>query len=843
MEDLFQQLQQKDDRITLNHHIICFYCRAPVAGYVNSLHRHVNDHIRKNHFDSEKTIFDCTFPQCDCRYGNFYSLKRHILEKHPTESHSMSAIEHQHELLELFNLPDNTQKQQRNTVPELVSLEDITKVINISVCRMTADVGLPHTKIKDFVNLCETIVHHITSYLKEKILEFYNNRSVNINPEDSIFLQNLFSLDQLFDQVKTFSSQTKFLNKLAVSMPVARELLLNRREDVRHVNSVPRSVLVNETASYISVVDTLKLIFRNPETRKLLAESYLDSSDTPCVTEYSSFKTGETYKQHEFFRRFPESIRLTIYQDDVELGNAFSSRAGINKVCNFSFKIQNIPEKWNSSPRTVFPLLYCNSIDVKKHGYRKILEPLISDLKRLENGITVSYGAQKFTLQAIVTIFCGDTLAVHDVFELLGPSANFFCRLCQVSREIFHKKPLVKHPSRTRDWYESNLSAVQHGLKAPKDCGLKVSGCILNELQFFHISDNHCLDPMHDLAEGVVPLTVQLVLAYYYSNKETKLSAKYINDRMNNFIYGYADRHNKPSSNFTDEMLLRPSKHKIKQTASQTFLLLRAFPFLFGHKLAKKCPYMQMIGNLINIVRIIISPVVSEHLLSQLDEHISQFENVFYDKFDRKINKLHHLKHYSTCIRKSGAMKQYNCLQFEQTNKMSKNQAATCRNFKNIGISLAKRHCFRMVLNILDHPFCDQLTYKSGQTVNRLNCMSESYIPPHYEFVYVPKTVLLNGIEFRPNLIVGLKNHENILFPVYGIIREIVVLSGKTFFLLRMCDTTDYNEFYEAYELQITKQEKFIGTEDCFTHAIFSFWIPYNCSQRYISRRCYNRDY
>lgn len=215
----------------------------------------------------------------------------------------------------------------------------------------------------------------------------------------------------------------------------------------------------------------------------------------------------------------------------------------------------------------------------------------------------------------------------------------------------------------------------------------------MNELQNFHVTENFALDVMHDLAEGIVPLTVQLVLSRYAKDKNVEINTSYVNCRISSFRYGYMDRKNKPSANITDEMLNKPSNNRLKQTSAQCFLLLRAFPFLFGHKVKQDCPLMLMIGHLINVTRILLSPIVSDYLLAELSEHIRLFQHLFYTNFDIRINKSHHLEHYVECIKRSGNMKQFNCLAFEQKNKPCKSQAATCKNFKNICKSLAKRQC------------------------------------------------------------------------------------------------------------------------------------------------------
>ncbi|XP_062541847.1 uncharacterized protein LOC134209836 [Armigeres subalbatus] len=440
-------------------------------------------------------------------------------------------------------------------------------------------------------------------------------------------------------------------------------------------------------------------------------------------------------------------------------------------------------------------------------------------------------------------MFCGDTLAVHDVFGLLGPSANYFCRICQISRDEFHSNPSSESDLRNREWYDKHLEAVQSKLISPKECGLKLSGCILNELSYFHITDNFNLDGMHDLAEGVVPLALQLVMAHYYKRKDLKINIQFINNRIKTFAYGYTDRHNKPSANFTHGMLTNPNKHKLKQTSAQILLLLRSFPFLFGHIVPPDCEMMVMVGHLINIVRIVFSPVVSQHLIYQLQEHLYYFEQTFFSTFQRRINKMHHLKHYALCIQKSGAMKQYNCMQFEQTNKVAKNQASTCKNFKNICHSLAKRQCTRMILNILDNPFCDKLVFTSVKIVVRNKCLSASLLEPTIEHVHVPKTAIMNGIEFRTNGVVALSRHDDNVFPAYGVIKEILIIDGKMHFLLELVETVCYNEFYEAYEVNTLHDNELFSSDSCFTHTVFSFWSPYGCLKKYVSRRFYNRDY
>lgn len=689
---------------------------------------------------------------------------------------------------------------------------------------------------------CETVVEMTSQHLRESTARFLQNLNVDINEETTVNFLNTFQYPDIFKNVSTYPKQAKFLQELAVDVPKPVEKMLAYREDVRHVAGQHTKVRVNETFSYIPIIDTLKLVLRNPSTRNLLTESELHHSSSPFTKEYSTYCSGETYKKSDYFKKFPDAVRLSLYQDDVELGNALSSRAGINKVSCFSVKIQNFPDRFNSSPKSIFPVIYCTSVDAKKHGYNKILQPLLFDLKKLENGVTIYYGSEKFELRAVLTIFCGDTLAVHEIFNLLGPGANFFCRICTISRPLYKQDPFEVHPLRTKSWYDDNLHLVKEGQILQSECGLKAEGCILNELQNFHVTENFALDVMHDLAEGIVPLTIQLVLSHYAKDKNVEINSSYVNYRISTFAYGYMDRKNKPSANITDEMLNKPNAYRLKQTSAQSFLLLRAFPFLFGHKLKADCPLMLLIGHLINITRILLSPIVSDYLLAELEEHIRLFQQLFYTNFSRRINKSHHLEHYVECIKRSGNMKQFNCLTFEQKNKPCKSQSATCKNFKNICKSLAKRQCLTMVVDIIDNPFTDKVVYKTGCLRYQKDCKSKAFIVENEDIIFTPRNVTINGIEFRPNVIVALKNSKE-LYTCFAVIREVVVKHNQLYFLVRICKTLDYNDFLEAYEVEVTDSDQFLSTEAIHQHATFAFWTTHNSNTQYISRRFYCQDY
>lgn len=586
------------------------------------------------------------------------------------------------------------------------------------------------------------------------------------------------------------------------------------------------------------------MVLRNPTNRQQLVSSEKHGFYT-TAPRYDSYTDGICYQNNPYFRKYPDALRLIIYGDDAEPCNGLSSRAGKNKISAIYFKIQNMPTRLNSSLRSIFPLIYAKTNDSKKYGYNTIFAPLVEDLKRLEKGVDIYFGNQKFVLRAALIAVAGDTLALHEMFGLLGPSANAFCRECTIDRKEFHDNDIIISKSlRDLIWYEDNLEKVETNSKAAKECGLKATGCVLNDLEAYHITDNHAFDVMHDLAEGIIPITIQLVLAHYYRNKNNGLTVEFINHRIKSFNYGFRDRKNVPSSNLTAQMLLQPSKHRLRQTASQNLLFLRAFPFLFGHLTPTDCQYMEIISVLINITRISFSTTIPDYLLAELEIGINTFYTMFITLFDRRPNKLHHLTHYPECIKQIGPLVQFDCRMFESKNKCIKTQMNAAHNYKNVNYSLAHRQVFTQAVNIAENPFIDKTEFKSGKVCFVKDLAVAAVLDPEPEArCFTTKGVVVNGVHFRNNSIVSVKEAESSVVPSYAEIKEIILIEKELFLFATMFEILSFDEKLQAYEVNKLDGNRLLPIKSVHCYTTFAVWKAYNNPKLYISRRIFNNDY
>ena len=106
-----------------------------------------------------------------------------------------------------------------------------------------------------------------------------------------------------------------------------------------------------------------------------------------------------------------------------------------------------------------------------------------------------------FTVVQVV----GDNLGLNAMLGYIESfSGNYVCRFCRADKEVLRSLTLAD-PALLRDVqsHEAEMSTAN-----PSQTGLKRDS-VLNDLSFYHITDNVTPDIMHDVLEGVVPFEVE----------------------------------------------------------------------------------------------------------------------------------------------------------------------------------------------------------------------------------------------------------------------------------------------------------------------------------------------
>ena len=88
--------------------------------------------------------------------------------------------------------------------------------------------------------------------------------------------------------------------------------------------------------------------------------------------------------------------------------------------------------------------------------------------------------------------------------------------------------------------------------------------CVLNNLEYYHVTRGLPSDIAHDLFEGLVPEVLRNLVLYFVSDGYFSLDQ--LNTRIGSFSYGKTDRVNKPTM-----MASTIADFRVKQTANSKY--------------------------------------------------------------------------------------------------------------------------------------------------------------------------------------------------------------------------------------------------------------------------------
>lgn len=812
----------------------CFVCHEEIPGYIEGL----KTHIKKKHSHHLVNLdsFQCSL--CIINFSNFSNLIRHIKLRHPnlnelspsdttcadTFPQIFSEIEDElftDTFTEIFSefdaelFPENA-----DTFPER-SFSDSNRSINDILQQVAEDFvlvmrSMPNTtdhQIQSAISVCNDILFVTAEGLRQHFLKYLDRK---LSSDD---LLSKFEIKSPFLHLNSRAKQNKFIES-QVTFVQPKEIKLGIREENVLSDNVYIKKFVKESFQYAPIIETLQVILNDP----VMHEEILNRKVNDDPDKIKSFFDGDLYKEHPLFNEFPDTIALQLYLDDVEVCNPLGPNRKIHKICPFYFSILNLPPYMNSKLKSIHTVLLPTVIDIENYGYEKILEPLLTDLKKLESheGVTIKIGQKSTVIHATIVNLSADTLAAHSIFGLLSPACRHFCRLCLISRSELHENiNNMVYERRTIDNYTEQLRNVENEISKTitTETGIQ-KHCVLNNLKFFHLTKNFGLDTMHDLLEGVVPYEIKCILRYMVLSKPN-LTVELLNSRIQSFQYGYKDRKNKPKANLTLVDIKNTKSHKLKSSSSQTLCLLRVLPFILGDFILDDIDrqHLELLTDLIEIVKICGSSEINRGIVPYLHElvkeHLQDFSQLFPNQ--NLINKHHHLVHYAECFVKFGPLQQSNCMRYEAKHMNFKKHAQVCKNYKNISKTLMYREQVDQINCLKDK----KTKIKSKQKVissNTIQFFKHELLKAHFIEVY--------GIEYVKKSIVCLKYEEN--DPVFAQITDIVIYKEIIWFSLQLYDTVNYSPNYAAYHVKLSSELVTIKLNELTYKSTFSLWSASN---------------
>lgn len=603
----------------------------------------------------------------------------------------------------------------------------------------------------------------------ENTLKFIDSKMEHVS---SVYKrQKIIEADPLYVAPKEYAIGTRW------------EMVVDKESGKRFRQSV------QSTFQYVSIIDTLKSVFRDTEFLKLYLDFNNKHTCQPGV--YERFCCGQVWKKLGLPRN---SIIIEIFTDDFEICSVLKSKANLYKTCAVYFQVKNLPSEYLSKLSSIYLVSLCNPDDLKQEytNFNNILDLLVKELKVLEtNGIVLS---DKITLNGTICNMAFDNLGGNTCLGFAESfSANYFCRICETPKNICQTLTHeISSNLRTKESYNQILSLIQdQKFDLTMSKGIKLF-CSLNKLKYFHITQNLSVNLDHDINEGIIPFTLKKVFVYCIENGLITLTE--LENRVAGFNYGYLNRKNIPS-------ILCMDKKNLNQNASQLYCLMTHIPYVLSHLKSKLLNVWPVITTLLQIMQIVYSRVITEEDVKRLEKLIKKHLELMISVFECLLIPKHHiLTHYPRVIRATGPPLNMWSMRYEGKHKFFTSLANRTNNFINIYKTLAMRH--QAMLLITDNPYNDHI--ESAKIQKPFKGDSEKYKPVMASKAiavddnsYLVNYLKVNGIEYKQGLLIKIdSNFYEIEFILYNS-NNFYVLINRSYKILK------FEEFYNSLVLEI----------------------------------------
>lgn len=714
--------------------------------------------------------------------------------------------------------------------------ETITERIALFLATFKAKSAQTYSTVRFVVQQTSSLVSDIVSSLQRKTMYLFEKFGHRDDPGVKQLAHDFEAAASPFEGFESEFKQMQYFVKSGNFIDPVEEAFTGE-------SFVQRRASATGTVRQVLLQDTFYRVPLKPLLLKVLEiPGILDAIFAWQQREdgvLSDFYDGEYCKQHPLFSR-EVSVPLLLYNDDCETVNPLGSKVAVHKLGFIYLVIKSLPPVFLSKLSSHFLVAVYKVDDAKTYGIDSVLRPVIEELKDLEvNGISLNTSHFKGEMRCSVAQLCGDNLGLNAILGFTECfSSNYFCRICKAHKTI--TKTQTKEDA-TLIRNEANYAA-DVSRNSMSDTGVKRDS-ILNNLSNFNVTHNKVLDIMHDLLEGVGPFELKLVLASLIEDKHLTLDT--LNFRITSFDYGFSDVKNKPTVIGKQE--LKIPERAMRQSASQTWCLLRHVPCMIGDLIPEENKHWELLLLLLECMEIVFSPSLTPEVTVYLAAIIEEHHSLFLELYPHKhlIPKHHLMVHYPGAILKLGPLIQFWAMRFEAKHAFFKRICHITCNFRNICKTMAFRHQMTLCYSLLAGDVFKPET-EIGPGHSTLLAVMDGFgevqsgledIPPFTE-TFVPTWVKVNGTQYRPGVTVFLSYAAD-GDPQFGLVKNILVLDHSVKLVVQKWDTVGFDRHLFAYGVEATTNVFAVDQSSLQDyhglHAAKSYRDDDNCS--YVSLR------
>lgn len=797
----------------------CFVCKL-TCSTVNDLIRHLK--LSHAFYPGRRLQLVCNQDDCCLRFVSYSGFRKHLQRRHNSELSDMSLFESSPapsvesgpaSVTQPSNLVSGNPGTSSNTDERKLRTQEMCA----SVIAKLQSSGVASNVITSVAENMEELVSELHSNIREDIVQLVSDDHRSDVEEYFDHLDNPFS---------NFTTETKwkkyFFENWGVVEPI--EIPLGVRYDSRRNRTTGTydQVPITDKFVYVPLLQTLKFMFKNVEIQKHFVQP---SENGEILREFCD---GSYFKEHPLFSKEQNSLQIQLFYDDFETSNPLGSKHGIHKIGSIYFVLRNLSSKVNSALMNIHLLALFHTQDVKRYGFNAILDPIVRDFKILEtSGITLPISEDP--VHGTIAQVTGDNLGMHTLFGFVESfNSNYFCRFCLIDKCASQNIFSDDHPDiilRDRLLHAQHCQSLFSDAGPQSSFGVKKT-CLLNELQYFNISDNFAFDIMHDILEGVGQLEMKLL--FNHLSHSSIISSQSASNRIYSFNYGFVERKNRPTMiNFEQ------AGNGLGLNAIQTFCLIRNLPLIFGDLVEVGDKHWSLLLLLLQIINIVFSPVISEGMTIYLKHLICEHHTLFKELYPRNLIPKHHfMTHYSRCIRKIGPLVHVWGMRYEAKHRFFKKSV---KNFKNITKSLALKHQMCIAYHWESQPFknidCGPTT--SVQICDLIDCelIAERLQIDNESNVDHLSWITCFGTEYRSGLFVCSDLRDDI--PVFSKITDIIAFDSQYFLLTCEFETVCFVEHLHSFKVkeELCRKVSLLNVETLRFFKPFDLQISYGLEE------------
>ena len=608
-------------------------------------------------------------------------------------------------------------------------------------------------------------------------------------------------------------------------------------------------------AHYLSIRETMQLLFRDKKLNNLLEQSF----DRDCASNVlSDYYHGSAYAQHRTQHPDGRCFQLLLFQDEFDF-NAYSASGGLYKPNGFYYSLGNLPAEYRSKVDLIQLAYMILAKDMKATAQEELLDhdklkavlkPLIDELIDLKiNGINFNGEIIPVCLLFLI----GDSLGQHQIGGYVRNfSSEYTCRFCPMSKTDFKTRPFDVMPLRTREEYDQAVDIAKRrwrtnrrallrmtakkvkrlgnqrlrGMLAKcsgpqmrsvlkksvsknafkKLCAVSYRGVKYRPSPFnlealnFHVSTPAqpvCLS--HDLFEGTLKVVLAQILKYFIEVKEY-FDLETLNRRIKNFKCQGSDARDAP--------LPLKTLAKLNGNACEIWNLCRLLPLMIGDLIQDEDDtYWQLYLLMKQIVEWVCAPKITLEQVTYLRVLIRSYLNMIKKLLpDTLIPKHHFLCHYPDLILIFGPLIRLSTLRFESKHMFFKEVVRACKSYINITLTMARKYMSRFAYDHSSEIIPPDVLYDSSKArpvdLADFNETQIAALPENvdYENVESVSAVTLKSVDYCKGQVLIL-DRESAQDLKAGRISDILI-QDQTKVLFLFEETTAINTLNGYYILQ-----------------------------------------